>query len=220
MRQAAARQVDLVLKVGGSLGRRRGRIGPLMREVAELARDCAVLVVPGGGRFADLVRSEMRRLDLGEAQAHRMALLGMDQYGLALAGFTPGARVTRTLNGAVRLARAGRTPILLAAAMVAREPNLEKSFRLTSDSIAAFVATRLGARRLVLLKSVPRLNRKIATPAGLARLKRQGIVDPLFPAMAPKGAEVWILDGSRPAGLRRFRSRPPAARRRLRSATG
>lgn len=199
-----ARRFDLVIKVGGSLGRRPGRLAPLMRQVAALARDLRLLVLPGGGVFADLVRHEMGRLGLEEERAHRMALLAMDQYGLALARFCPGSRPVATLEAARRLAAAGRAPILLASALLSREPRLERSFRLTSDSIAAYLAKRTGAPRLALVKCAPRLDGRLATRDAARRAARRGLVDPLFPSLVPPGLEVWIIDGTREGSLGRW----------------
>ncbi|HZM71416.1 MAG TPA: hypothetical protein VFB95_13740 [Candidatus Cryosericum sp.] len=210
---------DLVLKVGGSLGRRPRRLAPLMRRVADLARRVRLVVLPGGGVFADLVRAEMDRLGLEEARAHRMALLAMDQYGLALARFCPGARPVTTLEAARRLAAAGRAPILLASALLGRERRLEKSFRLTSDSIAAYVAKRTRVPRLALLKSTTRPDGRLRTPEEARRLARRGVVDPLFPGLLPRGLEVWVLNGRRAEAIERLAAaparRPDPARPRL-----
>jgi aspartokinase-like uncharacterized kinase len=216
---------DLVVKVGGSLGRRRGGLAPIMRALAAVARAQRVLVVPGGGVFADLVRREMRRLGLTEPRAHAMALLAMDQYALVLAGQAPGARPVTTLAAARRAAAEGRLPILLAARFVGRlggrggarhggraggrGAGLERSFRLTSDAIAAWVAARIGARRLVLLKNVRGLDLPIGGRAAAARAARRGLVDPLFARHLPAGAAVRLVDG-RAAGLRDDLSRRPA----------
>ena len=191
---------DLVIKIGGSLGRGRPP-RRLMAIVAAAARRLRTLVVPGGGRFADLVRGEMERLSLPEAAAHRMALRAMDQYGLLLAAICPDARPVTGLGAARRVALAGRLPVLLASAIVDREPGLERTFCLTSDAIAAHLAARLGAARLVILKSVPGLDRTVPDRRAARMLARRGIVDPLFPVHAPFGSGILLLDGRRPERL-------------------
>ena len=50
-----------------------------------------IVVVPGGGPFADAVRDFDRSLGLSPHTAHWMALLAMDQYGHVLADRIPGA---------------------------------------------------------------------------------------------------------------------------------
>jgi len=204
---------DLLVKVGGSLGRGRA-LPPLLGALASLARHRRVLVVPGGGRFAGLVREEMRRLGIGEEAAHRMALLGMDQYGLLLAALAPGAEAVPDLAAARWRARAGGLPILLASGMVMRAKGLERTFRLTSDSIAAHIAGRTRPRRFVLLKSVAGEAAPLAGRAGAARLARLGVVDPLFPALLPAPIETWVLDGRDPEALARFSPEGPRPARR------
>jgi aspartokinase-like uncharacterized kinase len=72
--------LDAVLKVGGSLSR-GACLEALCREISRLGERYNLLVVPGGGRFADQVRDSYRRFDLDETAAHHMALLAMDQFG-------------------------------------------------------------------------------------------------------------------------------------------
>src|SRR5439155_717735 len=88
-----------------------------------------------------------------------------------------------------RRARAGGLPILLASGMVMRAKGLERTFRLTSDSIAAHIAGRTRPRRFVLLKSVAGEAAPLAGRAGAARLARLGVVDPLFPALLERGID-------------------------------
>lgn len=196
------RRFDLLVKVGGSLGRRPPGAAALMRGLDRLARRRAILVVPGGGRFADLVRRECRRHGLRAAEAHAMALLAMDQYGLLLVAASPGARAVQTLAAARRAAAAGRLPVLLASGIIGSTPDLERSFRLTSDSIAAHLAGRAGARRLLLLKSVPGLDCTLRDRSDAGSPIRRGWVDPLFGRHLPAGIEVRLLDGARPGAAR------------------
>ena len=213
---SASFQWDLLVKVGGSLGRGRA-LPPLLHALASLARRRRILVVPGGGRFAGMVREEMRRLRIGEEAAHRMALLGMDQYGILLAALAPGAKAVPDLVTARRLARAGRLPILLASGMLMRARGLERTFRLTSDSIAAWLAGRARPRRFVLLKSLAGEGGPLPDRAAAARLARRGVVDPLFPAFLPARLETWVLDGRDPNALARF---SPGGRRPARPLPG
>src|SRR5207245_2080147 len=140
------------------------------------------------------------RLSLDEAGAHRMALRAMEQYGLLLAGLCPAAKAVGDLGSARRLAARGRTPVLLVAPILERSRRLERSFRLTSDSIAAFIAGRVRAPRLVLVKSRPGGDGLPLRVGALRELARRGVVDPLFPALAPRRSDVRIIDGTDAAG--------------------
>ena len=76
-----------VVKLGGSLFD-----APALRQrLAELATlpGPARIVVPGGGPFADAVRALQPALAVGDLVAHRMAILAMQQFGLALQAIEP-----------------------------------------------------------------------------------------------------------------------------------
>ena len=206
---------DLLIKVGGSLGR-GAALPPLLQRIGLLAGRRRVLVVPGGGVFADLVRRQMERLRVDEETAHHMALFAMDQFGLLLSSQSRRATVVDNLQAAELVAEAGRVPILLASSLVRGEPGLEHSFRLTSDSIAAHLAGRVRAAHLILLKSFRRPAGRIRDRAAAEALAQKGKVDPLFPGMLPSGTMAWILCGREPAQLDRFM---PAGHRAARAGS-
>jgi 5-(aminomethyl)-3-furanmethanol phosphate kinase len=165
-----------VVKVGGALA---GDVAALRAWCAQLAA-CGtrhpLLVVPGGGGFADAVRAYDRRVGLGDETAHRMAILAMDQFGWALAELIPGA-VRRTDLGSVPV---GPVSVLLPFALLRERDPLPASWDVTSDSIAAWVAGAAGAGRLVLVKAV-------ASAEG---------VDPYLPtALRAAGVEAWVIGG-------------------------
>ncbi len=190
-----------VVKVGGGLA--DSALPGLCTALGELGERHPLLVVPGGAGFADAVRDADRRFRLCPATSHRMAILGMEQFGWLLSDLIPGAVRCAGLPEV----RAGRTTVLLPAALPL---DLPASWEVTSDSIAAWVAGRIGARRLVLVKAVdglfadwpPRgdpLTR--LTVAELAAL-RPGGVDERLPAMlAGARFETWVVGGRDPAHL-------------------
>lgn len=199
--------LGLVIKVGGSL--MGSRVLPrIVTRIAWLARRRRLVVVPGGGRFADLVRNAQARFGLDDETTHRMALRGMDQYGLILAALAPRGRAVRDLNAARTAAAAGRMPVLLAACTLDDDGELERSSRLSSDAIAAAVARRLGARHIVMLKSCACPRDPIRRRAALRALARRGVVDPLFPALVPIGCEVRLINARSPAAWQLELARP------------
>ena len=163
----AARIVLTVVKVGGGLAREAGdgALRALCAAIAEAGARHPLLVVPGGGEFADAVREHDRRFGLRPQTAHRMAILAMDQFGWALADLIPGAARCVELGPP----RAGVVSVLLPAALLAERDPLPESWAVTSDSIAAWVAGAAGAERLVLLKPVAGLYRTGRRPASRSR---------------------------------------------------
>ena len=63
--------------------------------LGELAERHPLLVVPGGAGFADAVRDADRRFGLPATTSHRMAILGMEQFGWLLSDLIPGADAVR-----------------------------------------------------------------------------------------------------------------------------
>ena len=147
-----------VVKVGGGLGRGAGddALRALCATLGELGERHPLLVVPGGAWFADAVREADRRFALPATTSHRMAVLGMEQFGWLLSELIPGA--VRSAAGTPR--PPGRTTVLLPAALAL--DGLPASWQVTSDSIAAWVAGRAGAGRLVLVKEVDGLFARVA----------------------------------------------------------
>ena len=89
----AAEARPIVVKLGGSVVR-SPELRPWLDAIA--ASPAPVVVVPGGGALADEVRSCQAALGFGDAAAHRMALLAMDQLAWAVAGLHQGFEVGDT----------------------------------------------------------------------------------------------------------------------------
>ena len=139
-----------MVKVGGGLLRAEGLEG-LRRACAEairISRTRSVLVVPGGGPFADAVRALDVQVGLADDVAHRLALGAMDQLGLLLRPLLPGAELL------VRLVAPSSLGVILAAAAFRDRPEVPESWEVTSDSLAVIAAAAIGAEEAILLKPV------------------------------------------------------------------
>ena len=165
-----------VVKLGGSL---QGS-PDLRRWLKVIAATAApVVIVPGGGPFADAVRLAQKRLKFSDAVAHHMALLAMEQYGCAIAGMEPSLRTEATLPSIRACLQRGEVPVWLPTKMALGRPDIAESWEVTSDSLALWLARRLRARGLLLVKSA-RLPKGSRTAA---ELSRRGIIDAAFPGM-------------------------------------
>ncbi|MEM1514699.1 MAG: delta 1-pyrroline-5-carboxylate synthetase [Candidatus Bathyarchaeia archaeon] len=142
-----------VLKVGGSLIEHPSELKGLCRTLASLAKTHKMLVVPGGGVFADLIRRIDEVYGLSNTIAHRMAILAMDQYGLFLSNMILNSFTCYSLEEA-RNAKPSSLPILLPSRYMLHEDPLEHSWDVTSDSIAAYIAGVLNAKKIILVTDV------------------------------------------------------------------
>ena len=140
--------IDVVVKVGGGLLAHHGALDATLASIRSAAEIRNLLVVPGGGPFAEAVRLVDRRLRLTDDAAHWMAILAMDQYAHLIAGrLTAAALVTEPPEN-VRT----RIPVLAPYAWLRAADPLPHCWDVTSDSIAAWVAGQVGAGQLVLVK--------------------------------------------------------------------
>jgi 5-(aminomethyl)-3-furanmethanol phosphate kinase len=142
----------IVVKVGGGLSATPGALEAVGRALAEAGRRHRLLVVPGGGPFADAVRAFDRREGLSADAAHWMAILAMDQYAYVLADRISGGVIVEEPGEIREVLSAGKIPIIAPARWMRSADVLPHSWEVTSDSIAAFVAGALGAGRLALIK--------------------------------------------------------------------
>ncbi len=145
----------VVVKLGGSFA-----FSAHLRDWIAAIAGCPgrVIIVPGGGPFADTVRSAQQRMGFGDRAAHEMAILAMEQYGRALASLDARLSPADTVEAIRRDIDAGRIPVWMPAHLALRADDIAPSWDVTSDSLAAWLAARIGARRLFLVKHVePRL---------------------------------------------------------------
>jgi 5-(aminomethyl)-3-furanmethanol phosphate kinase len=169
----------VVVKLGGSYA-----FSALLRawlRALEGAR--GVVLVPGGGPFADVVREAQPRMGFNDVAAHRMALLAMAQFAEAIATLGRGFVVVEqrtTIEGALE---AGNVPVFCPWPMLRDAAEVPCSWDVTSDSLAVWLATVIDARAVVLIKHVN------AAAGGEAR----GLLDAAFPAFrAQFGGEIFI----------------------------
>jgi aspartokinase-like uncharacterized kinase len=174
----------VVVKVGGSLFDLPD-LGPRLETWLKQQAIALPLVVPGGGRTADVVRDLDRTHSLGEETAHWLALRGLTLNAWFLCRLLSGWKaevVKRTEDCALLWARSA-LPVLdphaFARADEGRPGSLPHRWSVSSDSLAARAAVVLGAKELILLKSAP-----LPPGAGWAQAGRLGFVDPCFPEMA------------------------------------
>jgi 5-(aminomethyl)-3-furanmethanol phosphate kinase len=144
--------IDVVVKIGGSLLQHVEKFDRVLGVVAELGRARRLLIVPGGGPFADAVRAVDARVGLSDDAAHWMAILAMDQHAHLIAErLVHGALVT-SATAIADAQSSGRIPVLAPYRWLREADPLPHSWDVTSDSIAAWCAHAVGASQLVLIK--------------------------------------------------------------------
>ena len=110
-------------------------------------------------------------------------------------GLWPGLRpwlCRRCDRGRARDALArGANAVWAPYALISGRSDVEESWRLTSDSLALWLAARLGAERCYLIKSIARSHTRLAA----RQLARDGVVDQAFAGMLEATRVTTILLG-------------------------
>ena len=186
----------VVVKIGGSL-HEHPQLRSWLSNIATYGGGRAV-IVPGGGPYADVVRRAQAKWSFSNRDAHHMALQAMDLYGRMLIALEPRlkhATLEPQLRGMLQRGEA----VVCSASTLLHDGEVEESWEVTSDSIAALLARRLGASALVLVKS-------IAPSAGQHQasvLATRGIVDRRFADyIAQARARVWWCGPDNPTLVR------------------
>jgi hypothetical protein len=165
------------------------RLGPILDIVAN-AR-APVVIVPGGGAFADAVRRAQADFGFSDAVAHRMAILAMHQTGLMLASLNSRLKTIETQAGLRRALEDTEIPVWLPLRLVQNDKRIAADWSTTSDGLSARLAERLGGAPVVLVKSC-----RIAPGTPLAALAREGVVDPAFVTIVHRARLAWKVLGA------------------------
>ena len=203
--------MDAVVKVGGSLAETPGVLRAVCQALGQLGGKHQMLVVPGGGEFADLVRDVDKRYSLSPVTTHRMAVLGMDQYGFLLSELIPNSQKATTLAQTEGIVKSNKTAVLLPSQFVLEDCSLRASWDVTSDSIAAYIADQLHAQKLILITNVDglftcnpntnseaRLIKRISATE-LLKQDQRTCVDKFLPNVLRKAnLSCYIVNGSHP----------------------
>ena len=162
-----------VVKIGGSLANDASL--PAWLDLLCDSGGGRVVVVPGGGPFADQARRSQLRWKFDDVAAHNMAVLAMAQYAFLLGGLCARLVAVRDENAIRSVARDGKVALWIPVALLRSQPDELTTWSVTADSLAAWLATRLRADHLVLVKSCT-----IPSNGSLDRCASMGIVDASF----------------------------------------
>lgn len=175
-----------VFKLGGSLLDLPDLAVRLQKAFSKLGNG-RPLVISGGGDAADIVRRWHRTFGLDEERSHWLALDAIRLNQQLLLELIPKLELVPTRQAAQVALSHDRIPLLdLAEFLRTEEALVEPTERLphcwdvTSDSLAAWVAARWPADRLILLKSVDLPD---AQTDDSEQLASAGLIDSFFPQL-------------------------------------
>jgi len=154
MKEERQKSERVIIKLGGSLIEKGRDIVRFLRDYAEeksKKNALTIILIPGGGPFVEPVRNLSEDTSLSEETAHWMAVLAMHQYGLFLANGEFGIPLVESVD---EIDGAGAVCILLPYKILKADDCLPHTWDVTSDTIAAFVANKIGENTLIKLTDV------------------------------------------------------------------
>ncbi|WP_148688158.1 hypothetical protein [Methanopyrus sp. SNP6] len=170
---------------------------------AVVAFEGELLVVPGGWRFANLVREIYGDEDLSDDAAHWMAIAAMDQTGYLLSDLLDLPTTEEP--------EFGDKLVLLPYRYLRMKDPLPHSWEVTSDAISVYVAAEADANLVVFAKDVPGILEDPKCPGSLIRkidareLKGNWTaLDPVAPRLAEEyDLELRVVHAGNPDNLLR-----------------
>ncbi|KXB00172.1 hypothetical protein AKJ47_02600 [candidate division MSBL1 archaeon SCGC-AAA261G05] len=192
----------IVIKVGGSFQKAPSALRSVCMTIEEISKKHRLLIVPGGGKFADLIRDIQTKLGLSDRVAHQMAILGMDIYGLALSEFLKDFALVDDLKN-----REGENQIFLPYRTLKDSNELEPSWKVTSDTIAAWTCSKTDFEKLILIKRVDGIHiqgklRKSISTEELKEMNQTVVDQNLFHILEDAELDCWIINGEHPSRIK------------------
>lgn len=178
-----------VVKLGGSLLADPERLRARLRRLAS-GVEGPCLIVPGGGPFADAVRTAQGALGFDDGLAHRLALDAMGRMAEVFLDLEPGLARCATSLPPPSAGGGNAARVWDPSSLRAGHPDIPESWDVTSDSLALWLARQVGAAGCILVKS-------LAPPPGTgpAEWARLGLVDAAFPAFAARYRGTIRIEG-------------------------
>ena len=179
----------VVVKLGGSLYQ-AAELRHWLAALKALSRQQNIIIVPGGGPFAEQVRKAQQIHGFNNIIAHHMAILAMSQFGILLSSLLPNCQTFSYPNQHLV------TPplsIWLPDKQLLEQPDLVQNWDITSDSLALWLAQKYQAKKLTLIKCNPPEH-----VTSIDKLNKIGILDNAFSAIAsPHTIPIEIIAANR-----------------------
>jgi aspartokinase-like uncharacterized kinase len=201
-----------VLKIGGSLMNSPENLWTLLMTIEKLAGRHQILLVPGGGIFADNVMKIQEALALSDETAHWMAVMAQDQFGIMLSDRLTLKTIITEIDEFTKSSVPGLY-LLLPYSFMKEKDELPHTWHVTSDSIALWISEKISADLLLLVKSVDGIMNISEEAQLLNRVEAKqlhtvdvrNVVDTYLPQLVPRfSGQIFIVNGNHPKRIVRI----------------
>ncbi|WP_421078419.1 [5-(aminomethyl)furan-3-yl]methyl phosphate kinase [Methanothermococcus sp. Ax23] len=165
-----------------------------------------IIVVPGGGAFANVVRDLNEKGGLNNRSSHKLATMSMDLTGIYFSEIS-GIKTADNLYDAKKLLEEENIVILLPSKIVLSTDELPHSWDITSDSIAAYIARLLNLNNIIIATDVDGIydnypEGKLLNTINAKSIKGFTSVDSYLPKLLLKhNIECFVVNGKHPGRI-------------------
>ena len=163
-----------IVKLGGSLMQDPAFLKHSLNTLAKQSKD-KIVIVPGGGDFANQIRSLQKQWNFNQEIAHQMAILSMQQMALLFNSISPFLSIANTVSKIQQTLTHHSVVIWSPEIQELNASKIKASWDISSDSLSAWLAEQLNAKQLIVVKSA-----KIPTKTNFVLMQKQGLLDKAF----------------------------------------
>lgn len=135
--------IGWVVKIGGSLFPEQAI------RVAKAVEGTDSLIITGGGKFANLIREYDMKIRFSNNVTHQTAIDTMSITSKLLNDKLNFTKVVDSIDDAKKVSENGDIPILICSKILNEEDQLEHSWKVSSDSISAYISHLLKSKLLI-----------------------------------------------------------------------
>ncbi|CAB3290088.1 [5-(aminomethyl)furan-3-yl]methyl phosphate kinase [Methanocaldococcus lauensis] len=191
-----------IVKIGGSL---TYDAKPLLKTLKNYAKENNknIVIIPGGGEFANVVRKIDKSLNLSNSLSHKLAIKCMDLIG-EIYSEIGNIKAYNTLFDLKREIKKEKIAILLPSKILISTDISEHSWDVTSDSLSLYIGNLLDVKEIIIATDVDGIYDKF--PGGkllniINANEIQGLtsVDKTFPILLKKfKMTAYVVNGKYP----------------------
>jgi hypothetical protein len=144
-----------IFKIGGSILEDFENLNSTISQLGYLfERDIItrIIIIPGGGSFANFIRKIYNELKLTDELAHWMSIISMNYNGIELGKKFPKLEIFEDFGKVKEICKS--FSIFLPYQFLKEKDHLPHNWQVTSDSITLYLAQKLGLNECFLIKNV------------------------------------------------------------------
>lgn len=187
-----------VVKIGGSLTNNAVNLLENLKKLGE-----KVVIIPGGGNFANVVRNIHENEKINDISAHKLATMCTDITGTYFSEIS-GIKTADNLFDAKRILQNESIVIILPSNIILSTDELPCSWEVTSDSFAAYIAKLLNSKTLIIATDVDGIydkypEGKLLNTINTKTIKGFTSVDKHLPKLISEyGIKCFVVNGNHP----------------------